>query len=761
MMSNLMGNPHSTSSSSQLSTQLLENVRLKALRFFNADPDHFDLVFVANATAGIKLVADAFREHEHGFWYGYHKDSHTSLVGVRELASAGNRCFISDDAVYDWLENDKCVRQGLSLFAYPAQSNMTGRRLPLEWSSKVRHLNIPGNSPIYTILDAAALVSTSPLDLSDHSKAPDFVVLSFYKIFGFPDLGALLVRKASGNTLLQRKYFGGGTVDMVSCSEDDWHVAKRGSLHEKLEDGTVPIHSVLALDNAFSVHTKLYGSMATISLYTSSLCKVFYERLSNLKHDNGLAVCEIYKAAGFPYGDIKKQGPLISFNLRTSRGEWVSNLEVEKLATIKNLQLRSGGLCNPGGIASALKLGPGDLKRNFSAGQRCGSENDIIDGNPTGVLRVSLGAMSCLKDIETFLDFVQEFFTDTGIVPEINPTAAPPQTGFFVESLTVYPIKSCRGWNVPPWMQWNVNPQGLAWDREWCLLHQGTRIALSQKRYPRMALLEPCLDFEEGMLRVRYVGPPLPTVPEYISIPLSANSSLPEEANLVQTHRYAQICNNSIETLVYMSEEIAKFFTVVLGTPCTLARFFEDKASKPSRHSKAHLQPHQTRYLSNRMPGDYPASSLLESPEEKPILFSNESPILTISRSSLNRLNEQIKGTGGKAIPAEVFRANIVIAEDSARFPGGEQPYAEDSWQYMGIGSCVFEFLGSCQRCQIVCINQKSGEKNQEPFSTLARTRRFGGKVYFGQHTGLLEAQHHKSGQLRVGDNVTTYHPNS
>jgi molybdenum cofactor sulfurtransferase len=86
MTSNLFGNPHSASASSQLSTSRIEDIRLRALRFFNADPAEFDLVFVANATAGIKLIADALRAAPDGFDYAYHQASHTSLVGVREEA---------------------------------------------------------------------------------------------------------------------------------------------------------------------------------------------------------------------------------------------------------------------------------------------------------------------------------------------------------------------------------------------------------------------------------------------------------------------------------------------------------------------------------------------------------------------------------------------------------------------------------------------------------------------------------------------------
>ncbi|GKT54913.1 molybdenum cofactor sulfurase [Colletotrichum tofieldiae] len=86
MMSNLLGNPHSASSPSQFTTSRIENIRLKLLKFFNADPDEFDLVFVANATAGIKLVSEAFRALPEGFSYVYHQACHTSIIGVREEA---------------------------------------------------------------------------------------------------------------------------------------------------------------------------------------------------------------------------------------------------------------------------------------------------------------------------------------------------------------------------------------------------------------------------------------------------------------------------------------------------------------------------------------------------------------------------------------------------------------------------------------------------------------------------------------------------
>ena len=76
---------------------------------------------------------ECFREHEHGFWYGYHKDAHTSLVGVREATKGRHRCFGSDNEVEEWLDEGINASPGdnsLYLFAYPGQSNMNGRRVP-------------------------------------------------------------------------------------------------------------------------------------------------------------------------------------------------------------------------------------------------------------------------------------------------------------------------------------------------------------------------------------------------------------------------------------------------------------------------------------------------------------------------------------------------------------------------------------------------------------------------------------------------------
>ena len=425
MMSNLFGNPHSHSPASSLSTVRVAAVRSRMLTFFRASPEHFDLVFTANATAATKLVMEGMRDYNCGFgaepfWYGYHADSHTSLVGVREVASAGFRYFRSDAEVEGWLSDDNTrsatpienssLRRGIGLFAYPAQSNMNGRRLPMSWPGRIRASHKLEHHTVYSLLDAAAFVTTAQLDLSDPDIAPDFTALSFYKIFGFPDLGALIVRKKAGHLLRSRRYFGGGTVDMViNDSDEAWHADKDESLHQILEDGTLPFHSILALDSALDVHERLYGSMDLVSQHTCALAKTLYDQISRLRHASGVPVCTIYKHPASEYGDKKSQGPTIAFNLRDSSGAWIGKSDFEQLAIVNNIQIRTGGVCNPGGLAWALDLSPKEMRSNFEEGLRCGNCIDVLHGKPTGIIRVSLGAMSNLEDVKALISFMQIF----------------------------------------------------------------------------------------------------------------------------------------------------------------------------------------------------------------------------------------------------------------------------------------------------------------------------------------------------------------
>lgn len=368
MLTGIYGNPHSANEPAKISGEAVDAVREQALRFFGADPEHFDLAFVANATAGIKLVAEAFRDMAENtrtgtFWYGYHKEAHTSLVGVREYTGGDHHCFEHDADVTSFLEDPASTRfvnrrnvTGLGLLAYPGQSNLNGRRLPTTWVKELRESQALQNT--YSLFDAAALAMNSPLDhlFADPSSAPDFTVLSFYKIFGFPDLGGLIIRKSSGHILALRKYFGGGTVSMVSTLSPgrSWHRSKAldgdasHSIHDGVEDGTLPFHSIIALGEAVKVHKRLYGvkCMENISRHTTGLVRVLYEGMTRLRHRNGQQVVHVYcgdPGGGDVFGNASKQGATVAFNVLRQDGTWVPYSTVEGMANERGIFVRSGG----------------------------------------------------------------------------------------------------------------------------------------------------------------------------------------------------------------------------------------------------------------------------------------------------------------------------------------------------------------------------------------------------------------------------------
>lgn len=753
----LYGNPHSTSVAAQETSKEIEKIRLQLLLFFKADPEEFDLVFVANATAGIKLIGESLRELEDGFWYGYHSAAHTSIVGIRQLAKE-HKYFASGVEVEEWLSSFSSTSKkthGVSLFAYPAQSNMNGTRYPLDWCKRIREQSGYSGGTVLSLLDAAAMASTSALDIG--SIQPDFTVVSLYKIFGFPDLGALIVRKSSGAILDHRKYFGGGTVDMVTTGESSWHAKKSRSIHEQLEDGSLPIHNILALKTAFDTYSTIFESLESVSNHCAFLAQRLYSGLRALCHFNQQPVCELYHEISCNFLDKVRQGPVIAFNIRVSNRSWIGTTEVEKLASIKNIQLRTGGLCNPGGVSTALNLSVDDMKRNYSNGQRCGSDIDLMSGQPTGMIRVSIGPVNTSADVEKFLAFVQEFFVesepDSYKPPEVivESTVGP----YTVESLTIYPIKSCSGWVIPAGKSWSINREGLAWDREWCLVLAGSGTVMSQKRYPRMALIHPILDLEEGLLRVSFRNKSLNIPPIVIPLYLEPDSPMLQG----DCSRNARVCDDSIAAKIYTSPDIVEFFSQALGVTCFLGRFPPGGTNAFCRHAKSNLYASKT-LQRNRLP-DLPGNHLDHVLERRPILLSNESPILTISRSSLDYLNEQIKADGGRAVRASAFRANVVLATNFPFYqPEHEQPYAEDGWRMMKIGNEVFELLGPCRRCQMVCVDQETAERHQEPFVTLAKTRRFDGMIFFGQHSCHIPRQDLADGKtsiptIAVGDIVT------
>jgi selenocysteine lyase/cysteine desulfurase len=123
---------------------------------------------------------------------------------------------------------DKSPFASNKLFAFPAQSNVSGVKHDMKWIEYAQQRGWD------VLLDAAAFVPSSRLDLSIYQ--PDFVCVSFYKIFGYPTgIGCLLIKNSTYSKLV-KPWFAGGTVTLVSVVSQEKFLT---SGHERFEDGTL------------------------------------------------------------------------------------------------------------------------------------------------------------------------------------------------------------------------------------------------------------------------------------------------------------------------------------------------------------------------------------------------------------------------------------------------------------------------------------------------------------------------------------------
>src|SRR3984957_12496830 len=236
LRSGTYGNPHSENPTSSASTALVEQARAAVLRWFNTCADEYAVIFTPNATGACRLVGESY---PFGRWsrLGLPADNHNSVNGLREYAArrgarvayvgiSGPELRVSDAGLLDAIGRGHGSRPGL--LAYPAQSNFSGVRHPLSWVARAQGAGYD------VLLDAAAYVPTSRLDLS--AVQPEFVTLSWYKMFGFPTgVGCLLARRDALERL-RRPWFSGGTIVGVSVA-GGWHQMLPDEAG--FEDGTV------------------------------------------------------------------------------------------------------------------------------------------------------------------------------------------------------------------------------------------------------------------------------------------------------------------------------------------------------------------------------------------------------------------------------------------------------------------------------------------------------------------------------------------
>src|SRR5215204_815781 len=392
------GNPHSNNPTSQLSGFNLSKARQRVIEYFNAK-DYY-CVFTANASAALQIVGECYRFSNDSILL-LTADNHNSVNGIREYCKNKGGTFsycsmnegeLSINEEYLNAELQRYADKKNKLFAYPAQSNASGVKHSLSWIKKAQRQGWD------VLLDVAAFVPSSKLDLREVS--PEFVCMSFYKMFGYPTgIGCLLIKRSAFGKL-KKPWFAGGTVSLVSVNCKNHFLLEN---LEKFENGTVNYLNIPAISQGLDFIDSI--GIENIRNRVKELTSFLIGHILNLKHRNGVPLIKIYGST-----DIEKRGGTIMMNFFDSNGDQYSYQCIQTAANERSISLRAGCFCNPGVDEITSHITAEELNMYFHS--RNNADYDDMTsflGKLRGAIRVSVGIPTTKGDIERFILFATRF----------------------------------------------------------------------------------------------------------------------------------------------------------------------------------------------------------------------------------------------------------------------------------------------------------------------------------------------------------------
>jgi uncharacterized protein YcbX len=255
-------------------------------------------------------------------------------------------------------------------------------------------------------------------------------------------------------------------------------------------------------------------------------------------------------------------------------------------------------------------------------------------------------------------------------------------------SIHSYPVKSCAGHALESAA---VEPWGLAGDRRWMIVDEaGAQV--TAREVNRMVLVRP----EPVYDGLRLTAPGLPAL----------DVAVPDPADQVPV----RVWRSSL-TAAYAGDAAAAWVSAALGRAVRLV----------------HLDD----------PGRRPTDPAFSEPGDR-VSFADAYPVLVASEESRAALEE----VAGVPLSMTRFRPNVVVS--------GSAAWAEDDWRRVRIGDAVFRAVKGCDRCVLTTVDPETGVRGKEPIATLARTRRWDGKTWFG--VNLVPDT--PGVRIRVGDDV-------
>lgn len=297
-----------------------------------------------------------------------------------------------------------------------------------------------------------------------------------------------------------------------------------------------------------------------------------------------------------------------------------------------------------------------------------------------------------------------------------------------IVSLRIYPIKSCRGFEIKKSM---LKKTGLDLDRNWMFVDVEKKKFLTIRSDPSMTLIDTGLTAPDSVrevwteLRIGIRG-----TAAHVNVPCYPTKEwLGENCKLTEV----EIWGEKTDAWAY-SDEINKIFSDFFKKAVLLVY----KGPTP------------------RMSGGNADAELYG--KQEPHHFADVMSLQVASEASLEDLNRRLKEKGQEPLTIERFRPNIIIK--------GNEPWEEDRWKRVRINTTEhsremlwrvpLDVLARCARCQVPNVNPDTAEKHaKEPWETLMTFRRVdpGGVAKYKPCFGML-CMPTKGGVIQVGSEL-------
>ena len=267
------------------------------------------------------------------------------------------------------------------------------------------------------------------------------------------------------------------------------------------------------------------------------------------------------------------------------------------------------------------------------------------------------------------------------------PDIEPP--GVSVSRLFIYPVKSCGGIEVREAV---VEKRGFRHDRRWMVVDRNG-IYMTQRNHPRLALIRTTIAADGLHLSARGMT-------ESVT-PLEPDDGDPVDVVVWEDRISVRSVDRRIDRRL---SDFMQMECRLVYFPGTTKRTVDPKYGKD---------------------GDE-------------VGFADSFPFLILTQSSLDDLNRRLN----EPLPVNRFRPNILLR--------GNEPYEEDRWSSVRIGTIPFRLPKPCARCVTTTVDQETAATGSEPLRTFSAYRLSADRKPLFGWKAIADAP----GLIRCGDRV-------